>query len=105
MSNQPYNIIYGSGTLINDTSNTIQGAGVIGDGYNLTLNNMGTIDANASSGMAIDPAAAVANSGLLEATSGATLAIPATVNNTGTILSTGTGSVVNLPAAPSTAVR
>ena len=99
MSNQSnQNIIYGSGgTLINDTANTIQGAGVIGDTYSLTVNNKGTIDANVSNSLTINPSLAVTNTGLLEATSGGTLLIPATVNNTGgTILSTGAGSVVNL---------
>ena len=42
MSNQPSdNFIYGTGTLTNDTSNTIQGAGVIGDTYALTLTTRG----------------------------------------------------------------
>ena len=100
MSNLPAdNFIYGTGgTLINDTANTIQGAGVIGDGYTLTINNKGTINANVSNSLTINPSntVAVTNSGLLEATAGGTLLIPATVNNSGTILSTGSGSVVNL---------
>ena len=99
LSNQSnHNIIYGSGgTLNNDTANTIQGAGVIGDTYSLTINNKGTIDANVSNSLTINPSVGMTNTGTLEATAGATLNLPVAITNTGgTILSTGSGSAVSL---------
>ena len=86
----------GSDTLLNDTSNTIQGSGQIGinnSGFAFTLTNKGTIDANLSSAsnaaLQIAPTNAVTNSGLLEATAGVHASIwIGTFNNTatGTIL-------------------
>ena len=99
LSNLPNdNFIYGAGgTLINDTANTIQGAGAIGDGYSLTINNKGTIDANVSNSLTINPSVGMTNTGTLEATTGGTLNLPVAITNTGgTILSTGSGSLVNL---------
>ena len=69
MSNTTANRIYGSSssdTLVNDTSNTIQGSGQIGT-TQLTLNNKGLIDANQSSALTIGPNAAVTNTGTLRA--------------------------------------
>ncbi len=84
----------GSQTLIN-VNNTLQGAGVIGDG--LVVINQGTIDANlpAVGTLTLDPNA-LTNEGLLEATAAATLQLNGSVfNNTGgNILASGTGSNV-----------
>jgi fibronectin-binding autotransporter adhesin len=98
MSNTTANEIVGGvagATLANNS--TIQGAGFI-NGPNLTLTNNGTIDANVSNALTIGTTAAVSNTNLLEATAGGILNLATTFNNTGggTILSTGTGSTVNL---------
>ena len=57
----------GTDTLINDTNNTIQGAGQVGINNGSTnafnLDNKGTIDANVSSTLQIAPTNAVTNSG------------------------------------------
>jgi YVTN family beta-propeller protein len=84
----------GAQTLIN-VNNTLQGAGVIGDGLNVI--NQGTINANlpAQGTLELNPGA-LTNEGLLEATAAATLQLNGSVfNNTGgTILASGTGSNV-----------
>jgi PEP-CTERM motif len=103
LSNSNNNRIYSTtgDTLINSAGNTIQGSGQIGinnGGLGFTLNNQGVINANQSNALSIAPSNAVANSGTLEATSGGTLNLGGTFNNTsaGVILSTGSGSTVNL---------
>ncbi len=91
-------------TLTN--SSTIQGSGIIGSNagpvyQNLSLNNSGTIDAN-SSGNTLSiqgTGGSIVNSGLFEATNGGilNLATSAAINNNGgTILASGTNSVVNV---------
>jgi fibronectin-binding autotransporter adhesin len=104
MSNFTGNRIYGSGgTLTNDTGSTIQGAGQIGVGESLTLNNKGTIDANVSASLTINSTVAATNSGTLEATAGGTLNLGGNFTNTGTIQAAG-GSLVNLAGAASTTI-
>jgi hypothetical protein len=95
MSNRLQNFILGGGTFNN--ASTIQGSGTIGNN-NLTLGNSGTIDGNQSVELLINPNGGTTNSGTMEATAGGTLEIRgASVTNTGgTILSTGTNSVVDL---------
>ncbi len=95
MSNSANNIFTGGGTFTN--GETIQGGGDIGNG-NLTLVNNGTIDANQPAALTINPNGGTTNTKTMEATSGGTLhLLNYTVNNTGgTILATGTGSVVTL---------
>jgi hypothetical protein len=76
MSNNTSNYIWGGPTLTNQTltnHETIQGAGVIGNGT-LTLVNSGTIDANQSTQLVFDPNGTT-NSGTLEATAGSVLFI------------------------------
>jgi hypothetical protein len=81
------------------TSRSIQGAGQIGVGTALTLNNQGTINANLSNSLTLASSTTATNTGTLEATAGGTLNVQNSVTNTnGTILSTGTNSVVNLNA-------
>ena len=70
MSNSANNIITGGGTLTN--GETIQGGGDIGDG-NLTLVNNGTIDANQSTALIINPNGGTTNTKTMEATTGGTL--------------------------------
>ena len=110
LGNSTYNVIYGatashtgSETLTN-VNNTIQGGGTLGDGE-LALINQGTIDANLSTPLTIEPSAGgVTNTGVLEATGGGTLTLYGNPYNGGstfaiagtTILSTGAGSVVNV---------
>jgi fibronectin-binding autotransporter adhesin len=95
MGNNANNIILGGGTLTNNQ--TIQGGGDIGDA-SLTLINNGTIDANQTSALTINPNGGTTNTKTLEATAGGTLVLATyAVNNTGgTILATGTGSSVQL---------
>ena len=97
MSNNTANIITGGGTLTNNE--TIQGAGDIGNA-SLTLINNGTIDANQSTALTINPIGGTTNTKTMEATAGGTLhLLDYTINNTGgTILATGTNSVVTLDA-------
>ena len=102
MSNNIHNRIYGSGTdtLTVDSGATIQGSGQVGigpGGNAFTLTNHGTIDANQSAALYLNPGNGTTNTGTLEATMGGTLNLGGSVTNTGgTILSTGSGSVVNL---------
>ncbi|MGO9269271.1 MAG: beta strand repeat-containing protein, partial [Terriglobia bacterium] len=103
MSNSSANRIYsvdGTGTLVNDTNNTIQGSGQIGVGLT-TIDNKGIIDANLSAGIVISPnGGGVTNTGTLEATAGSQLGLLGTYTNTGgTIKSDGAGSVVQLDSA------
>jgi hypothetical protein len=95
MTNNANNAIYGGGTLTNNE--TIQGGGTIGNS-NLTLFNAHTIDANISGGLlTINPNGGTTNTGTLEATAGGILALDDSINNAGgTILATGTGSIVEL---------
>jgi phosphodiesterase/alkaline phosphatase D-like protein len=84
-------------TLNNTTGNTIQGAGVIGDGAGFVLNNQGLIDAMGSTPLLINPTQAVVNTATIEASAGGTLDLQAAITNTGgTILATGASSVVNV---------
>ena len=87
-----------SGEQLTNFDNTISGAGTIGAG-GMALVNRGTIDADDSVPLILDPTS-LTNSGTLEATDGATLDIGnITVNNSGgTISLSGTGSTVNLSA-------
>ena len=94
LSNNPANYIYGAvngNTLINQQ--TIQGAGVIGNGQ-LTLVNAGTIDANVSTQLLINPNGGTTNTGTLEATAGGTLALQDGITNTGASIQAGAGSTV-----------
>jgi hypothetical protein len=105
MSNNPENFIYGAsltGTEVLTNNITISGSGNIGKGL-MVLNNtsLGTIDANQSNILNISPSAGGAtNTGLLEATSGGTLALNsgtytnAVGSTQGTILAN--GGTVNL---------
>ena len=97
MGNNANNIIDGGGTFTNDE--TIQGSGDIGNA-SLTLINNGTIDANQSTALTINPNGGTTNTNTMEATAGGTLhLLNYTINNNGgTILATGTGSVVTLDA-------
>lgn len=102
MSNNAANYIYGAATGDTLTNQeTIQGAGHIGDGQ-MTLVNLGTINANQSAGMTISPNGGLTNLGTIEAAPGTTLALSGTTvaNNAGTISANGavlqvTNSTVN----------
>ena len=95
MSNSANNQITGGGTLTNQQ--TIQGSGQIGVN-NLTLVNSGTIDANQSTILYINPNGGTTNTGMMEATAGGTLEFTtdAVTNTNGTISATGTNSQVVL---------
>lgn len=94
MSNNAANYIFGqvsTDTLTN--KETISGAGHIGNGQ-MTLVNSGTINANQSAGMTIDANGGLTNTGTLEATSGATLALTGmTITDAGGTLSANTGTL------------
>ena len=74
----------GVGLTLTNVNNTIQGAGVIGNG-GLALNNAGTINANANGqGLLLNGSGGVTNTKLLEASGGGILQISGvTVNNSG----------------------
>lgn len=100
MSNNTNNVIGVFGGGLTNLSNTIQGAGHIGN-TQMGLNNKGTINANiggtSANPLIIDTAGTGSNTGRLEATNGGTLEIQASFNNTGgTIEATGAGSSVIL---------
>ncbi len=100
MSNNPNNEIISKSNIASDkltnVDNTIQGAGQIGINL-LTLVNQGTIDANQSNTLTVNPGGGVTNTATLEASAGGTMALSATVANTGgSILSNGVGSTVDL---------
>ena len=88
------------GLTLNNTNNTIQGAGNIGNGGGLAIINGGTINANASTQtLFLDTSGGITNNNLLEATGGGTLNILATtVANTGANISA-IGSAVLLTNA------
>ncbi len=96
LSNSSGNLIYGSAgaNVLTNVDNTIQGAGNIGNGA-LVLVNEGTIDANQSTALKIQPSSTVTNSGTMEATNGAVLdLVSGTYNNAGGIISAGANSQV-----------
>jgi fibronectin-binding autotransporter adhesin len=95
LSNHTQNYIQGGGTLINQE--TIQGSGNLGNG-NLILVNNGTIDANQSNSLTINPNGGTTNTKTMEATAGGTLIFSSfgITNTGGTILASGTGSIVDL---------
>ena len=110
LGNSTYNVIFGATAsptgpeTLTNVNNTIEGGGTLGDGE-LAFINQGTIDANLSTPLTIEPSAGgVTNTGVLEATAGGTLTLygnPYTGGSTfaiagTTILSTGSGSVVNV---------
>src|SRR6266852_1890618 len=100
MSNNPNNVIGIFGGGLTNVNNTIQGAGHIGN-TQMGLNNQGTINANIGGGGAnpliIDTAGTGANTGTMEATSGGTLELLGSFNNTGGKLQAmGAGSKVLL---------
>ncbi len=108
LSNNFNNRIYGpdSGTITNDAGGTIQGAGRIGLGAGgdaFALVNAGTINANQTATLQLDPGNGTTNSGTIEATNGATLNLGGGFTNTGTIQAT-TGGLVNLAGATSSTI-
>jgi hypothetical protein len=89
LSDNTHNIIAAtsSGQQLTNLNNTISGAGEIGRG-GLVLVNNGVIDANGQNALKLDPLT-LTNTGTLEATNGAALLI------TGTTVTNFTGSVLN----------
>jgi hypothetical protein len=90
-------------SLTLNNNSTIEGSGAIGTNVNLALNNAGTINANQSTPLVLQPSlnnsSPTVNTGTLEATSGGTLQLQGIITNTtGTILATGMGSMVLLDA-------
>jgi hypothetical protein len=88
-------------SLTFDNNSTIEGSGSIGTNVNLNLNNTGTIDADQSTPLILQPSlnnsSPTTNTGTLEATNGGTLALEGIITNTaGLIQATGTNSVVSL---------
>ncbi len=94
----------GSDSLTNNSGNTIQGSGTIGNNISsgtLTLTNQGIINANQTASLTIETTKVTSNMGTLEAAGGGTLNLVGTFNNSlaGLILSTDSGSIVNLNGA------
>lgn len=100
LSNNSQNFIFGTvGSNVLTNQQTIQGAGSIGNNQ-LTLVNAGTIDANVSGFLNINPSGGTTNTAILEATSGGALNLFGNVTNTGgTIQATGAGSTVLVSGA------
>ena len=95
LSNSTTNLIFG-GTTTDTLTNqeTIQGAGNIGSNR-MTLVNSGTINANQSAGLTIQPNGGTINTGTIKATSGTLTISNTTVSNGGgTITSNGQTLVV-----------
>jgi hypothetical protein len=94
LANNANNYIFGaisSDTLTNQE--TIQGAGHMGNGA-MTLVNSGTINANQSAAMTIQANGGASNTGTIESTAGATLALSSTtLNNAGGTLAANTGTL------------
>jgi hypothetical protein len=87
----------GNGLTLTNTNNTIQGAGFLGSDAALNIVNEATIDANAS-GQTLDANSfgsigGVTNTGLLEATSGGTLALHKAIANAGGTIAAKGGTV------------
>jgi YVTN family beta-propeller protein len=84
-----------AGASLTNVNNTIAGAGQVGNG-NLTVINQvgGTINASGANNTLLFNAVGAVNQGLLEATSGGTLAFDVTVNNAAGTISAGAGSSV-----------
>ena len=87
-----------SGVTLTNVDNTIQGAGVIGNGGLSFVNQAsGTVNANSAGQALTFNGGAITNAGLFEATSGGSLQIAGiTVSNGGGILTAGSGSYVQL---------
>jgi hypothetical protein len=92
--------LFGTTTILNNVDNTISGAGIIGAGGNLALNNgKRVIDASGATN-ALIVVAPVTNSGTLKATGSAGLTIGSTVKNTSAaIIEADTDSRVDLIGA------
>jgi hypothetical protein len=87
-----------AGDQVTNFDNTISGAGTIGSG-GMVLVNQGTIDANDSHPLTLDPTS-LTNGGVLEATSGATLVISdTTVADTDGAITVAAGSTLDLDVA------
>ena len=88
MSNNANNFIFG-GTTTDTLTNqeTIQGSGNIGNGR-MTLVNSGTITANQSAGLTIQPNGGTINTGTINATLGTLTLLNTTVTNSGGTIST-----------------
>ena len=101
MSNNVNNRIYGAvaADVLTNANNTIQGSGQIGaDQMGFVNQTAGVVDANLSNNLTIWTSNGTTNQGTLEATAGANLILKNdTFTNTGgTILASGTNSVVTL---------
>jgi hypothetical protein len=89
----------GTGALLLNIDYTIEGTGTIGGGDgNLTFQNFGTVNANDGL-LTINTGNQVYNDGLMEATSGGTLAIQDSVANAGTVQADGSTAAVTLSGA------
>src|SRR5271169_2426192 len=85
------------GLTLTNVNNTIQGAGIIGNG-GLALINQATINANSSGQtLLLDGSGGITNSNLMEATGGGVLQIQGiTVNNAGGQITANSGSTVQI---------
>ncbi len=86
LSNNSQNFILGAAradTLTNQS--TIQGSGNIGDNQ-MTLVNSGTINANVSNPLIIQPSGGTTNTGTMEASSGGTLVLDNSITNKGGVI-------------------
>ncbi len=100
LSNNVNNRIYAnnSGFTLWNLNDTIAGAGQIGLGQTKIIN-AGTIDANQTASLTINPSYVMTNTGLLEATAVGGLVLQGQIDNQGgTILAAGSGDAVTFGA-------
>lgn len=88
----------GTGSILTNVDNTIQGTGQIGQLGGLQLVNQikGIISANQKFPLTVNAAGGVSNAGLMKAIGGHTLGISSPVANTGTVQTVGGGSKVQI---------
>jgi hypothetical protein len=88
----------GTGSILTNVDNTIQGTGQIGQlgGLQLVNQSKGIISANQKFPLTVNAAGGVSNAGLMRAVSGHTLGISSPLTNTGTIQTTGAASNVQI---------
>jgi hypothetical protein len=95
LSNSVDNRIYANGnqTLTIGSGETIQGAGQIGVGQTVLMNN-GVIDSNSSAGLTVSGSGGSTNNNVLEATAGSTLHLLGTLANTASVSTDSTSTIV-----------
>jgi hypothetical protein len=95
----------GSGSTLTNVNNTIQGTGQIGQvgGLSLVNQSKGVISANQKFPLTVNASGGVSNAGTMKAMGGHGLGISTPISNTGTIVTQGAGSKIQITQALSNA--